>query len=150
MKTSKPSLVMRWYRFMRTMHLKKVPIIPGLMVRLIRVVFACDLPYTCDLAEGVELCHSGLGVVIHDRAVVGKGTKIYQHVTLGGRDGRGHPTLGENVFVGPGVCILGGVTIGNNVRIGANAVVLDDLPENSVAVGIPAKVIKTIVPDTVR
>jgi len=133
---------------MHAMHLKKVPVMPALMVRLIRLVFSCDLPYTCELAEGVELCNSGLGVVIHDHAVIGKNTKIYQNVTIGGRDGRGHPMIGENVFIGPGVCILGGVTIGNNVRIGANAVVLNDIPENSIAVGIPAKVIKTNVPET--
>ena len=133
---------MRLYRFMRRCHLKHVPLLPGLLMRYIRVVYSCDLPYTCDLADGVVLCHSGLGAVIHDKAVVGEGTRIYQNVTIGGRHGRGSPVIGRNVFIGAGACVLGGVHVGDNAVIGANAVVIHDVPEYAVVGGVPAKILK--------
>ena len=67
-----------------------------------------------------------------------------QNVSIAGRNNRGTPVIGNNVFIGAGACVLGGIKIGNNVSIGANAVVLDDIPDNSVVVGIPGKVVKTI------
>jgi serine O-acetyltransferase len=134
--------LMRLYRFMRRCHLRRVPLLPGLLMRYIRVVYSCDIPYTCELAEGVVLCHSGLGVVIHDKAVVGEGTRIYQNVTIGGRHGRGSPVIGRNVFIGAGACVVGGVRVGDNAVIGANAVVIHDVPENAVVGGVPAKILK--------
>lgn len=97
----------------------------------------------------VRFIHNGLGVVIHDTCVVGAGTYICQGVTLGIRDvraggasewGRVAPTIGENVTIGAGAKVLGGVTVGDGAVIGANAVVLGDVPANSIAVGVPAKV----------
>jgi serine O-acetyltransferase len=61
---------------------------------------------------------------------------------VGGRgENRGSPKLGDRVFVGPGACLFGSITIGNDVAIGANAVVTKDLPDNAVAVGVPAKIV---------
>ena len=87
----------------------------------------------------------GTGVVIGETAEIGDECTIYQGVTLGGTGkdiGKRHPTLGDHVLVGAGAKVLGPVTLGNNVKVAAGAVVLDEIPENSTAVGIPAKVVR--------
>ena len=87
----------------------------------------------------------GAAVVIGETAEIGDGCTIYQGVTLGGTGkdvGKRHPTLGDNVMVGAGAKVLGPVKIGSNSKIAANAVVLREVPENSTAVGIPAKVVR--------
>lgn len=86
----------------------------------------------------------GMGIVIGETAEIGDDCVIYHGVTLGGvqtTKGKRHPTLKNNVVVGAGAKILGNITIGENVKIGANSVVLKDVKDNSVAVGIPAKII---------
>lgn len=133
---------MSLYRVMNKSYKKGIPIIPGLLMRFIRVIYACELPYQCEIGEGALFVHNGLGVVVHPKSIIGEGTFIYQNVSIAGRNNRGAPLIGKNVFVGPGVCILGGVTIGDNAVIGANSVVIHDIPPNCVAVGIPARVIK--------
>ena len=87
----------------------------------------------------------GSGVVIGETAEIGDNCTIYQGVTLGGTGkdvGKRHPTLGNNVMVGAGAKVLGPFQIGDNTKIAANAVVLKEMPENSTAVGIPAKVVR--------
>lgn len=133
---------MRLFRLMNFLHRKNIPLLPGFIMRFIRIIFSCELPYNCQLGKGVVFKHNGLGVVIHPKAVIGGNTQIYQNVSIAGRNNRGVPTIGENVFIGAGACILGGIKIGNNAMIGANAVVITDIPDNAVAVGIPAKVVK--------
>ena len=86
------------------------------------------------------LIHS-YGVVINSAVRCGKGVKIEHLVTIGA-EGDESPILGDNVFVGAGAKIIGPITIGNNVKIGANAVVTKDIPPNTTAVGIPAKVME--------
>jgi serine O-acetyltransferase len=86
----------------------------------------------------------GMGVVIGETAEVGDNVTIYHGVTLGGTTwakGKRHPTIGNNVVLGTGAKILGPVRIGDNTRIGANSVVIHDIPSNSVVVGIPGKVV---------
>jgi serine O-acetyltransferase len=92
---------------------------------------------------GVFIDH-GMGVVIGETAEVGDGCTLYHGATLGGREfthGKRHPTLGKNVLVGTGARLLGNITVGDNARIGANAVVVTDVPPNATAVGIPAKIV---------
>ena len=96
------------------------------------------------IGRGLVIDH-GSGVVIGETAEIGDNCTIYQGVTLGGTgkdEGKRHPTLGDNVMVGAGAKILGPVKIGNNVKVAAGAVVLGELPDNSTAVGIPAKVVR--------
>jgi len=96
------------------------------------------------LGRGLFIDH-GSGVVIGETAIVGDNCTIYQGVTLGGTGkdtGKRHPTLGNNVMVGAGAKLLGNFTVGDNSKIAAGAVVLGDVPENSTAVGIPAKVVR--------
>jgi serine O-acetyltransferase len=96
------------------------------------------------IGKGFFIDH-GMGVVIGETAEIGDNCTIYQGVTLGGTGkdvGKRHPTLGDNVMVGAGAKVLGPVLIGSNSKIAANAVVLHAVPENSTAVGIPAKVVR--------
>jgi serine O-acetyltransferase len=84
-----------------------------------------------------------MGVVIGETAVVGDDVMLYHGVTLGGRSlnrGKRHPTLGDRVTVGAGAKVLGPVWVGDDVQIGANAVVVKDVPAGAVAVGIPARI----------
>jgi serine O-acetyltransferase len=94
----------------------------------------------------------GMGVVIGETAEVGDGCTIYQGVTLGGttlyKGTKRHPTLGRNVVVSAGAKVLGGFTVGDNAKIGSNAVVIKPVPEGATAVGIPARIIQA--EDTVR
>lgn len=87
----------------------------------------------------------GTGVVIGETAEIGDDVTIYQGVTLGGTgkdSGKRHPTIGNNVMIGAGAKVLGPFTIGDNSRIAAGAVVLEEIPPNSTAVGVPARVVK--------
>ena len=87
----------------------------------------------------------GTGVVIGETAEIGDNCTLYQGVTLGGTGkdvGKRHPTLGNNVMVGAGAKVLGPFKIGDNAKIASNAVVLEEIPADSTAVGIPARVIK--------
>ena len=94
------------------------------------------------IGKGLVIDH-GMGVVIGETTEIGDNCTIYQGVTLGGTGkdiGKRHPTLGDNVLVGAGAKVLGPIVIDSNSKIAANAVVLKDIPENSTAVGIPARI----------
>lgn len=87
----------------------------------------------------------GMGVVIGETAEIGDDVLMYHGVTLGGlvnKRVKRHPSVGNNVLIGAGAVILGNIKIGNDCKIGANAVVLDDVPDDCTAVGVPAQIIK--------
>jgi len=87
----------------------------------------------------------GMGVVIGETSIIGDDVLLYQGVTLGGtgiEKGKRHPTIGNNVVIGGGAKILGNITIGDNSYIGANAVVIKDVPSNSTVVGVPGRITK--------
>ena len=87
----------------------------------------------------------GMGIVIGETAEIGDDCLIFHGVTLGGTGkdvGKRHPTIGDNVLIGTGAKILGPITVGSNSRIAANSVVLSPIPEDSTAVGIPARVVR--------
>ena len=97
-----------------------------------------------EIGHGLFIDH-GSGVVIGETTIIGDNCTLYQGVTLGGTGkdtGKRHPTLGNNVMVGAGAKLLGAFTVGDNTKIAAGAVVLSDVPENSTAVGIPARVVR--------
>ena len=85
-----------------------------------------------------------IGIVIHQNAIIGSNTIIYQNVTIGRRNGNKEesPIIGKNCIIGAGACVLGNIKIGNNVKIGANSVVVTDVPDNCTVVGIPGEIIK--------
>lgn len=106
------------------------------------VVAGADIPLNTQIAGGLILPHP-TGIVMHPEAEIGPNCAIFQHVTLGTkRGGGGAPRLGGHVDVGPGACILGGVYVGDHAVIGANAVVLQDVSAGSVAVGVPARIMR--------
>jgi serine O-acetyltransferase len=87
----------------------------------------------------------GMGVVVGETSIIGNNVLLYQGVTLGGtglEKGKRHPTIGSNVVVGTGAKILGNITVGDNSYIGANAVVIKDVPPNSTVVGVPGRITK--------
>ncbi len=118
-----------------------IPLIPGLLQRMMRVLYSCELPNSATVASDVKFLHNGLGVVIHGDAIIGSGTVIGQNVTIGGRNGRGNPVIGRDVFIGAGGLILGGVTIGDGAKIGAGAIVLEDVPAGALAICEKARII---------
>jgi serine O-acetyltransferase len=96
------------------------------------------------IGRGLFIDH-GMGVVIGETAEIGDNCTLYQGVTLGGTGkdhGKRHPTLGNNVLVGAGAKILGPFRVGDNARVAAGAVVLDEVPANATAVGVPARVVR--------
>lgn len=135
----KETKVLKMYRISRKLYKMNIPLFPKIVFSLIRIIFSAEIPYTCIMGKNVELKHGGLGVVIHPKAVIGEGTIIYQNVTIGGRENRGYPIIGKNVYIGAGACILGGIEIGDNVKIGANAVVVKSVPNDTTVGGIPAQ-----------
>jgi serine O-acetyltransferase len=87
----------------------------------------------------------GMGVVIGETSIIGDDVLLYQGVTLGGtglEKGKRHPTIGNNVVIGGGAKVLGNITVGDNSYIGANAVVIKDVPPNSTVVGVPGRITK--------
>lgn len=106
------------------------------------------IPYKAKVGKGLFIPHPDC-IFINENSVIGNNVTILHEVTLGGnvfkkKNGQSSPTIGNNVLIGAGAKILGPVCIGDNSMIGANAVVVSDIPENSVAVGVPARVIKKI------
>ncbi|WP_332854337.1 serine O-acetyltransferase [Duganella sp. S19_KUP01_CR8] len=129
------------FRFAAWLQRGGVPLLPRFLYALNRVLFAVVLPPTVRLGKDVRLAYSGLGIVVHARAVIGDRVRLAQNVTIGGRSGHhAVPVIEDDVEIGAGACVLGPVTIGRGARIGANAVVLHDIPAGMVAVGVPARV----------
>jgi serine O-acetyltransferase len=110
---------------------------------LTRTCTGVDIHPAASIGERVFIDHA-TGVVIGETAIVGDDVTIYQGVTLGGTSlehHKRHPTIGSRVIIGAGAKILGPVTIGDDSRVGANAVVVHSVPANSVVVGIPGRII---------
>ena len=132
------------YRFSNVLHQKNFIFLAKIITYFIRLIAGAWIPASVQIGRDIVFGYGGLGIVIHDRAVLGDNCHIDQGVTIGGTSKKYEvPYLGNNVYVGAGAKILGPVTIGNDVVIGANAVVVKDIPDHSLVVGIPGKVIKT-------
>lgn len=136
-------MMMRIYRLARWLHLRRVPLLPWLLRALNRIVFGVVLPPSAQIGKDVLLSYQGLGIVIHRRAVIGDRVVVGTGVTIGGRSGHAQvPVIEDDVLIGTGAKVLGPVRIGRGASIGANAVVLDDVPPHGIAVGIPARVVR--------
>ena len=125
-------------------YTKKIPFLPTFFNYLNRLMFSVWFPSSVKYGRNLVLGYGGLGIVIHNRVVIGDDCHIDQNVTLGGTSKIEQvPILGNSIYIGAGAKIIGPVKIGNNVVIGANAVVIKDIPDNSLVVGVPGKVVKT-------
>jgi len=119
-------------------------VIPRWLSQIARFFTGIEIHPGAQIGKNFFIDH-GMGVVIGETAIVGDNVLLYQGVTLGGtgkETGKRHPTLGNNVVVGAGAKILGNILIGDNSYIGANAVVIKNVPANSTVVGIPGRITK--------
>jgi serine O-acetyltransferase len=108
---------------------------------LVSTITTVHLPRKAVFGRHFHLIHP-LSIIIHPLAVFGDDVGIMHEVTVGSRGAYEAPRIGSDVFIGAGAKILGGVTIGSHVDIGANAVVLSDVPDGSLAVGVPARIVR--------
>lgn len=105
--------------------------------------YGISIPFNTNIGEGFYIGHFGC-IVVSPSAVIGKNVNISQGVTIGVTnrgDKAGVAIIGDGVYIGPGAKIIGAIRIGNNVAIGANAVVTHDVPDNAVVAGVPARII---------
>ncbi len=133
------------YRLAHWLKQRQVPFLPRAISQLARWLTGIEIHPAAKIGVCFFIDH-GMGVVIGETAEVGDHVTLFQGVTLGGTGkerGKRHPTLGNHVVVGAGAKILGGITIGDNVKIGANSVVLKSVPPNSTVIGVPARIIKS-------
>ena len=131
------------HRVARFFYFIKLPVLPRVISQFSRFVTGIEIHPGAKIGKRVFIDH-GMGVVVGETAIVGDDCIIYHGVTLGGTGiykGKRHPTIGSNTVIGAGAKVLGNITIGNGCKIGANTVLLKDLPDNSTAVGIPAKIV---------
>jgi len=132
------------HRLARALLKIRVPILPRLISQTARFLTGIEIHPAAEIGPGLFIDH-GMGVVIGETAVLGKNVTLFQGVTLGGTGkerGKRHPNIGDNVVIGTGAKILGNIMIGANSYIGANAVVLKDVPANSTVVGVPGRIAK--------
>lgn len=132
------------YRLAHWFYKRKMLTIARIISQLARFWTGIEIHPGATIGKGLFIDH-GMGVVIGETAEIGDNCLIYQGVTLGGtgkEKGKRHPTLGDNVMVGAGAKVLGPFKIGNNVKIAANAVVLEEIPDNCTAAGIPARIVR--------
>lgn len=122
----------------------KIPLLPRLLSHIARFLTGIEIHPAARIGAGFFIDH-GMGVVIGETTEIGEDVLLYQGVTLGGtgkEKGKRHPTLGNHVVVGAGAKILGPIRIGDYVKIGANSVVLKSVPDYSIVVGVPGRIIK--------
>lgn len=131
------------HRLSNFLHSLGIPYVPRFISHVNRLVTQIEIHPGAKIGKDFFIDHGG-GVVIGETSEIGDNVTIYQGVTIGGtsmkREKR-HPTIGDDVVIGAGARILGSVKIGNRVRIGANAVVTQDIPDDSVVVGVPGRVV---------
>ncbi len=127
------------YRVAHALHRAGVPLLPRMISMLVRALTGIEIHPAARIGQGLFIDH-GSGVVIGETADIGDDVTLYQGVTLGGTGfatGKRHPTVQDNVTIGSGAKLLGPITIGHGAKIGANSVVITDVPPNSTVVGNP-------------
>lgn len=133
-----------WHRLSARCWKWGLPLTARVISQLARWLTGIEIHPGAKIGDGLFIDH-GMGVIIGETAEIGDNVTLFQGVTLGGtgkEHGKRHPTLGDNVLVGAGAKILGSFTVGDNSLIGSNAVLLQPLPENATAVGVPAEVVR--------
>ncbi|HEX4691785.1 MAG TPA: serine O-acetyltransferase [Solirubrobacteraceae bacterium] len=121
-----------------------VPVLPRAIAYVTRTMTGVEIHPAARIGRGLFIDH-GMGVVIGETAQIGDDVTMYQGVTLGGTGfarGKRHPTVQDNVTIGSGAKLLGPITIGHGAKVGANAVVIHDVPPNSTVVGNPGQVVR--------
>jgi serine O-acetyltransferase len=139
-----PGLHAVWgYRIAHWFWMRRMKLLGRLISQFTRSFTGIEIHPGATIGKGLFIDH-GMGVVIGETAILGNNVTLYHGVTLGGvsiSKGKRHPTLGDNVVVGAGAKVLGNIYLGEGSRVGANAVVVKSVPENSVVVGVPGQVV---------
>lgn len=135
-----------YHRVCHKLYKRKRYVLARIISQRARRITGIEIHPGAKIGKNLFIDH-GMGVVIGETAEIGDNVTMYHGVTLGGIGGdpnsKRHPTIEDNVMIGAGAKILGPVTIGKGAKIGVNAVVLNDIPPYSTAVGVPARVVKT-------
>jgi len=122
----------------------RIPVLPRLCYWLTFLLYNSSVPASADIGAGSRFAYGGIGVVIHARATIGRNVTIGAQVTVGGRSGHYQvPIVEDDVYLATGAKILGPIRVGRGAIVGANAVVVHDVPPGAVVGGIPARILKT-------
>lgn len=125
------------------MYELKIPLIPSLIKLVIFSLYNSVIPYQCIIKKGSRFRYGGIGGVIHKRVIIGQNCNIGPKVTIGGKSPHYKvPVIGDNVYIATGAKIIEPINIGDNATIGANVVVVKDIPNFPVVGGVPAKIIR--------
>lgn len=148
-----PGLHAIWlHRIAHWFYKKKLYLIARIISHISRFFTGIEIHPGAKIGRRFFIDH-GMGVVIGETTEIGDDVLIYQGAVLGGvslSKGKRHPTIGNNVVIGAGAIVLGNIKIGDNARIGAGSVVLKDVPAGATAVGVPARIIGSTTPDLVE
>lgn len=135
--------VVALHRIAHALHAARIPLLPKFFVLLNRLVFSCYIGAGARIGRRISLAYGGLGIIVHDKCVIGDDVRIGAHVVIGGRSKLTDvPVIGNRVVIGAGAKVLGPIQIGDEAVIGANAVVIADVEPRTVVGGIPARVLK--------
>lgn len=126
------------YRLSHFLAQKRIKLIPQIIYQINLTLHGLDIPPFVPIGPGLYIPHPAGIVVTAER--IGSNCTLVSVITIGMRNEHCFPRIGNDVYIGAGARVLGNITIGNNVKIGANAVVITDVPDDSIAVGVPAKV----------
>jgi serine O-acetyltransferase len=132
------------HRVSHAMHHAGVPVVPRVLATATRAITNIEIHPAARIGDALFIDH-GTGVVVGETAEIGDNVTLYQGVTLGGTGfatGKRHPTVEDNVTIGSGAKLLGPITVGHGAKIGANSVVITDVPPNSTVVGNPGHVVR--------
>jgi len=133
------------HRFTHLLWRLKIPLIPRLLSQISRFFTGIEIHPGAKIGKGFFIDH-GMGVVIGETTVIGDNCVLFHNVTLGGtgkHKGKRHPTIGNNVMIGTGAILLGPISVGSNVKIGANTFILmQDVPDNTTVAGTPGRIVK--------
>jgi serine O-acetyltransferase len=132
------------HRVSHALHAAGVPLLPRLLSTATRAITNIEIHPAATIGDALFIDH-GTGVVVGETAEIGDNVTLYQGVTLGGTGfatGKRHPTVEDNVTIGSGAKLLGPITVGHGAKIGANSVVITDVPPNSTVVGNPGHVVR--------
>lgn len=141
----KPSMdiIILIHRIAHKLHAWRVPLFPAALYLVNRMCFGIVLPPPTQVGKRVRFAYMGLGTVIHGRVIIEDDVVIASNVTIGGRSRHDAvPVLRRGAYIGTGARVLGPIEVGENAVVGANAVVLADVPNHAVVAGVPARVVR--------